>query len=111
MRAGPLRHRIAFEAPADTEDDLGGVTTTWSPVATVRGSIEPLTGREGMAGQQILAGSDTRLRIRWSPRMAGCLPTWRALHGGVVYNIVHVSHVRLEQRMIELLCKSGTNEG
>lgn len=111
MRAGPLRHRIAFEEPVDADDTMGGVTTVWANVATVYGSIEPLTGREGMAGQQILAGADTRLRIRWSPRMSGCLPTWRALHGGVVYNIVHVSHVRLGQQMIELLCNSGTNEG
>ena len=111
MRAGPLRHRVDLEEPVDVEDDMGGVTTGWSRVATVWGSIEPLTGREFMAGQQILAEADVRVRVRWSPQLEACTPAWRVLHGDTILNSARVIHVRLGRQMVELLCKTGTNEG
>ncbi len=64
MRAGKLRHRLAIQEPVETRDDHGGITRTWSTVATVWGSIETLTGRELYEAQQVEARATVRIRIR-----------------------------------------------
>jgi len=51
MRAGPLRDRVEILEQRTTRDAGGAATTTYVPVATVWGRVEPLSGRE-----RILAG-------------------------------------------------------
>lgn len=111
MRGGPLRHRVDFEERRETDDPLGGVVLSWLPVFSVWASIEPLTGREFRAGNQVLAEANTLIRVRWSAQVEQVPPTWRIVHGSDIYNIAHIAHVKQGRQMVEFLCKSGTNEG
>lgn len=112
MRAGNLRHRITIERPAPSRDESGSESTVWEPYATVWGSIEPMTGREGDGAVQILASLDTTITIRWSPRVDAVTAKWRVRHGGVTYDVgAPPIHVATRQREVRLLCKSGINNG
>lgn len=111
MRAGVLRHVIEFDEPIGTQDDTGSEVVEFTYAFSMRGSIEPVTGREGFIGQQINAEADTRLVIRWSPQSDAITPKWRARHGGIDYNVVNCIHVKQAQRELHLFCRSGLNDG
>lgn len=112
MRAGQLHHRVAFDAPVDSQDEAGGVTTGWSvtPIV-VWGAVEPLTGRELLLAGELASSMDTRIRVRWSPALAAMTPKWRAREGGRTYDVVSVADVRTAHREIEIMARSGLNNG
>jgi len=109
MRAGTMRHRLVIEQPVMSDDDAS--IESWVPVTTVAASIEPLTGRERLSADQLQGETDTRIRFRWSPRVAGITAAWRGRHGSVIYNIGSIADAKLRHRELELLCTSGVNEG
>ena len=115
MRAGALKNRITFEEPVVTQGSTGQESITWTEFATVWGSVAPMRGRVGgkeeMAGNQPLAELNTLITIRWSPNNDLITEKWRAVHLGVYYDIKEIAHVNLDQRMIELMCRSGLNNG
>lgn len=111
MRAGLLRHRVTLERNESTQGPDGGEINAWVPVATVAASIEPIGGREAMRANQVIADTETRIRIRWSSQVAGINATWRAVHGDTIYNIKRVANIKTANREIELMCESGLNNG
>lgn len=119
MQAGALRHRITLQAAVDTQDGTTGEPVrSWSTIATVWASVLPMKGREIMAvADTPLAECDTRILIRWAPALANLGPKSRAVHLladgriDVYYNIVSVTEVQMKRQVLELMCKSGTNEG
>ncbi len=113
MEAGRLRHRINVQAPVETPAvDSGDPEVTWTDVGTCWGMVEPLRGREATyAGQQILAEMDTRITVRYSELTAQITAAHRLEHQGNLFNIVSVAQVNLAQRAIEMMCKSGVNDG
>jgi SPP1 family predicted phage head-tail adaptor len=62
MQAGKLRHQLTIEQPDSTEGSAGEALPVYSTFATVWGSIEPLSGSEGLQGRQ--AGSEVTHRVR-----------------------------------------------
>lgn len=46
MRAGKLRHRLRIESETEARDAVGGVTRSWSTVATVWGEVRSPRGAE-----------------------------------------------------------------
>lgn len=118
MRIGALRHRLTLETAVDTQDQTTGEPVrTWSTLATVWAEIAPIKGREVLSGNVTLGEVDTRIRIRWASALANLGVKSRARHADVdgrldvIYNIVSVAETKLGRREIELMCKSGTNEG
>lgn len=86
MRAGRLRHRVAFQTPGLVQDPgtgemLPGWETAWDKVPA---SVEPLSARDLIAAQAGQSEASARIVIRFR---AGVLPTMRILHRGDVYNI------------------------
>jgi len=87
MRAGQLRHRVTIEQVTETQDSYGGVTETWSTLATVWAAIEPITGREKFAsgGDVRFAENEVQIRMRYRSDVT---PKMRLTDdGGTVYNI------------------------
>lgn len=112
MRAGRLKHRIEIDEPVTTQTASGDEVVTWTAFGTVWGSIEPLKGRERLQAGEIIADMDTRINIRWSAHVDRIEAGWRLKHGGVIYNISSPpAEVMMEQREIEMMCKSGANDG
>ena len=102
MRAGRLRHRVTIKTKSVTRDDYGQETITWTTYATVWGSVEPLSGREYEAGQQIDMAVDTRIRIRY---LAGVTPTMQVTCGSHTYDIQSVIQKQLKTIEMQLMCR------
>ena len=86
MRAGRLRHRVAFQTPGLVQDPgtgemLPGWETAWDKVPA---SVEPLSARDLIAAQAGQSEASARIVIRFR---AGVLPTMRILHRGDIYDI------------------------
>lgn len=112
MNAGQLRHRIDVDEATEVQDASGDPVVTWSNIGTLWGSIEPLRGREAVyAGEQTLGEMDTRITVRYSALAALISTKHRLTHQGTPFNVVSVAHVDLAKRQIEILAKSGVNDG
>jgi len=101
MRAGRLRHRVTIQQKVPTRDTFGGELVTWSPVATVWASVEPLQGREYLAARQLQAELTTRIRIRCR---TGILPQMRVVWGSHTYDIQAVIEPESGRRELQLMC-------
>lgn len=111
MRAGVLRHRILVEQPIRSQNATGEEEILWSVVGKVWGAVEPMSGREQLAANQIEATANTRIIMRWSDVMNGMDATWRLSHQGTVYNIFSITQVNMRRQEIEIMATSGVNLG
>lgn len=119
MQAGKLRHRITLQSAVDTQDQTTGEPVrSWSTLATVWANVLPMKGREIMAAANTpLAECDTRIIIRWATALADLGPKSRAIHLladgriDVYYDIVSKTEVQMRRQTVELMCRSGTNDG
>lgn len=111
MNAGKLNRRIAVDEPVITQGDSGEQVTTWEEFAEVWGAIEPVRGREALVNSVNLSQMDTKIRLRWTPQLDVMTTEWRLRYKGLLYDIVSIVHVMTGKRELEVLCKSGANQG
>lgn len=102
MKAGDLRHRITIQSKTVTRDAYGQETITWTTFATIWGSVEPISGREYEAGQQLEAAVDTRIRIRY---LSGVVPYMQVTYGSHTYDVQSVIHLYEKKREMHLMCQ------
>ena len=102
MRIGPLRHRVAIQTGTPSQDEYGGVTLTFSTVATVWASVEPMSGRELVSAQQQHAETSHRIRVRYT---ANVTQQSRIVWESRTFEVVSLIDNKEEKRMIELMCK------
>lgn len=103
--SGGFRQSALIEQPVDTQDSVGQPTLSWTTVIDAwRCSIEPLSGREYMAGGIDVGETVLRFVGRYVP---GIAPTMRATVEGVIYDIVDVDDVQFMHRVTVLTCKQG----
>jgi SPP1 family predicted phage head-tail adaptor len=93
---------LVIKAPVEARDGFGDVVTTWSRVATVWGSIEPMYGREFLQARQVQAEDTTRIRIRYR---ADVRPSWRIEEagGGASWDIKTITYDE-RRTQCELMC-------
>lgn len=112
MNAGKLRHRVEVDEPVTSQNDTGEEVVTFTPWASkIWAEVHPLTGRERLQSNGIIASFDTRIEIRWSPENARIDAKWRILFSGVIYNIVSAEDIDFAHRRIEIMATSGLNAG
>lgn len=116
MRIARLSHRVSLQTAVDVQSSTGAPETSWATLATVYAEIAPLAVRESQIGGGILSEADTKITIRWSPAVAALTSKARVVHEAegrpaVIYNIVGPIEPGLARGLLELRCKSGTNEG
>jgi SPP1 family predicted phage head-tail adaptor len=87
MRAGPLRHLVAIEAPEIIIGDDGGRSESWTHVGDAWVSIEPLRGTEFFAQQATQSTVTHRIRMRAFP---GLTSRHRLRRGDKAYNLTSV---------------------
>lgn len=112
LQSGRLRHFVTFESPVVSVDSNGESVEDWVPAfdsQEISASIEPLSGRELVAAQQVHSRVTTRIMVRYRP---GILPEMRVVHRSTYYNIeAVVPDADTGFRHCTLLCYSGTNDG
>lgn len=103
--AGLLDRRITIQSATITQNAIGEAITSWTNFATVWASVEPISGREFWAMQQVHAEVTVRIRIRYLP---GLLPKMRILGtGSKVFNIEAIINPADQNAHLELLCSEG----
>lgn len=110
MRAGKLHLRIIVDQPTTTID-AGEQVVGFAQYATVYGAIEPLRGHEAVLARADLAEMDTRIRLRYSPRLDAMTTKWRLRFRTATYDIKSIAPINYRDREVELICFSGLNLG
>jgi SPP1 family predicted phage head-tail adaptor len=100
IQAGPMRQRLAFQAPLETSDGQGKTVTWPTTLATVWGSVEPIQGIERQMAARLVATSTHRWSIRYSSVMAVVTPKYRFTCKGRTFQILAV--LNTEERNREL---------
>jgi SPP1 family predicted phage head-tail adaptor len=86
IRAGSLRHALAYQTNAPAADALGQLQPVWTTAATYRAEVRAPNGRELITAQQQQAVVTHVLTLR-HPGFEFS-PAGRFLEGATVYNVV-----------------------
>lgn len=113
MQAGKLRHRVDVDHRVMVKDETTGERVpNWENLGTLWGGVEPLGLRElNIQGDLLVGQVDTRFLFRFGPLSQLITAGHRLRHQGTSFDVVGARNVRLEDRMVEVLAKSGTNDG
>jgi SPP1 family predicted phage head-tail adaptor len=82
---GSLRHLVTIQQAASSTSVRGGVSQTWSTHQRVWGSVEALSGSEGLAAMQRWGSVTTRIRIRY---LSSVTPAHRVIYGSRTFDIL-----------------------
>lgn len=106
MRAGKLRHRIIIKQPTEVQSDTGDETLTWSTLATVWASVEPIRGREQIMADASMSECTHRIRLRY---VSGLTTQCRIEHKSRTIEIVHIGNINDVDAEYELMCKEAVS--
>ena len=107
MRSGRLRNRLVLQSKTYTTDSYGAQIVGWSTQATVWGAIEPLSGKEYLAQQQIQSEIMVRIVIRYRSDIT---TAWRITNDGLYYDIENILNENSRDRMLTIYCRQGVSE-
>ena len=65
MQSGILRHRVTFQEPIETLNEVGETITTWRDYKTVWAEVKPIRGDEFWASRQVNAEVTHRVSVRY----------------------------------------------
>jgi len=107
MRSGDLKKRVKIShlvTGSPAVDDLGAPNTSWEEIYTVWAAIEPLSGREFWAQQQVQSSLSVRIRIRYRNDI---LPGMKAEYNSKTYVIQNVIDKEEKHQELQLMCSEG----
>ena len=102
VMAGKLRHRITLQTPVEARNGYNEAITTWSTVATVWASVEPISGREFFAAEHVQSEVTHRVRMRWQ---SGITPDMRVLFDSRVLKVEAVINYGERRTDLQLMCQ------
>jgi SPP1 family predicted phage head-tail adaptor len=108
---GALRHLIVIDAPIDVQDSNGDPVRSWEELAQVHASVEHLRANEILALQTIVGAMDTRFKVRYDAVTAQITARHRIRFDGVVYNITGPTDIQHRGILLEIIARSGVNDG
>lgn len=107
MRAGRLRHRVTLQRRSSALDEFGDPVSAWDVLAAVWAGVEPISGREYLAGQQVQSEVTHRVTVRY---FAGLAPqdriVWPDPSTGVdrVFDIRSIIDRDERHASLEIMC-------
>ena len=113
MRAGKLRERVAFDAPAQAPDGRGGVETGWTlpeEAVKVRADFRYLRGGEAVQAARLQGSQPVVVTVRSSAATRSITPDWRmrdAARGDAVANIRSGPVVSDDRHWLEFTVEFG----
>lgn len=110
MKFCKLQHSIILQSPGGIRDAVGERVTTWTNVATVFASINPLTVRESFEAEQVQSSVTHKIIIRYDSAIAAIDHSWRILFGVRVFIIDGVRNIDEANEMFQLKCTEGLRE-
>lgn len=100
MQSGRLRHRVVIQSVSEAQNSVGEIIETWGTFATVWARIDPLSGRQLLAANQLDEPVAARMKMRY---LSGVTGKMRVVHGNITYNIRGAPMVSADKSEIELL--------
>ena len=107
LQVGKLRHRLQIVNPGTTVDEAGGVSlAVTSPLATVWGRIESVTGRDVLAAAQFNSEVTHRITVRYNPLFSAKMQIWFRGAGTYVrqFEILAILNPDERNKLQYLLC-------
>lgn len=104
MRIGELKKRIEIQTPTKVSDGMGGFVLSFSTMATIWGSLWPISASEQIQSMQPGMIVTHRIRIRYRSVLR---PDWRLKYGNRYFNIVSILNPNTANKMLEILCKEA----
>lgn len=102
MSIGERRHRVVFQTPTITLDDLGEPDKSWSTLCTSWALVQAIKGGERFAANQLQSDIDTRIVTRNRSELGGLSQGDRAKWNGHTYDIKSVIP-RKQESELEIL--------
>lgn len=102
MRAGRLKHRITIEKPEQTKDEFGQLTKTWVTVCSTRAAIDPISGKEYFAAQQINNAINYKITIHYR---LGIKSSYRIKYKERIFEIHAPLNPKEANRELQLMCE------
>lgn len=102
MRAGQLRNRISIEARAIAQDSFGDGKPSWTLVATVWGSLSPMSGQENWQANQVRPDVTHTIRIR---HYADLTPRHRLRIGTRIFGVESILDTDNRHRELVVNCR------
>ena len=104
---GQLRHRVTLQQPSIAGDGMGGGARTWTDVATVWASVEPLRGSSFWQAQQTQTKTTHVITIRYRP---GVTTDYRVAFAGRHFSIDVIQNPSEANRYLLLYCTELTTD-
>lgn len=113
VRSGDLRNRITFQRRQNGQDSTGQPIETWVNAFTCWADIDPLTGRELLAAQQIQSTVTHNIQVRYRKELANpiAVTNMRILYGSRIFNIHACMDQDERRRSVALQVEEGLNNG
>ena len=103
MDPGKLRHKVTIQQQGESiKDGYGALVENWTDVKIVSASVEPLSGRELFAAQQVHSEITTRIKTRYR---AGITSKMRIMFGLRIYDILAPIDPEERHRELHLMCR------
>ncbi len=93
LAAGPMDRRITLERSSTAPDAFNEPVQTWSILAEVAASYEPLSDGERFRAGETAATASARFVIRYSRAVAGLNPKNRLIFEGAAWEILRVKEI------------------
>ncbi len=97
-----LRARLTLEQPGGASDNSGGVTLTWSIVATLWGNIRPAGGSEQLRFDREHANVDHLIRVRFRSDIS---TNMRFRAGVRIFEIRRIADPDGRRQWLDCLCE------
>lgn len=108
MKIGKLRHRITIQQYLASRDSFGDEIQTWVDMLRSWAAVEPVTGKEFFASQELNAEISVKITMRYRP----CIqPEMRVTFGARVFEILAVLNNEERNKRLILLCKEVLDHG
>lgn len=110
LNSGKLNKRVLIQrsiAGSPPVNEFGEPVVVWEDIDTVWGSIEPLTGREYWAQQQVQSEITVRFRIRYRDDI---LAGMRVVYNTAIYMIKSIIDPLEKHEELQLMCSEGVRE-
>lgn len=102
MEAGRLKHRGKIQQASEVANSFGEMVPTWADALTRYCSINPLSGQELFAAQQVQAEVTHKIKMRYT---AGLTPKMRLVYAGRVFNFLNILNTDEENYELTILAK------
>lgn len=108
VAAARLSERVVLERRTAARTPSGGVTNTWSVLATVWAEVTTRRASESLVGPTMESTAGVEIVTHWRTDIAA---DDRVVHNGRPYDILHIAPVDRKKRFMVLHCQIGNREG